>query len=92
MGIWPFGKKNEDAKKEQAQPAAKGEKPASLAALLGGVPLMLGSGAGSEIRQPLGYAIVGGLLLSVLGHFRTAGGAEPDALAAHEDDPVAVPA
>ncbi|WP_455132407.1 hypothetical protein [Microbacterium aurum] len=35
---------------------------------------------------------VGGLLLSVLGHFRTAGGAEPDALAAHEDDPVAVPA
>ena len=28
MGIWPFGKKNEDAKKEQAQPAAKGEKPA----------------------------------------------------------------
>jgi multidrug efflux pump subunit AcrB len=35
-----------------------------MAALLGGVPLMLGSGAGSEIRQPLGYAIVGGLLLS----------------------------
>jgi len=28
MGIWPFGKKNEDAKKEQAQPAAKGEKSA----------------------------------------------------------------
>ena len=27
MGIWPFGKKNEDAKKEQAKPAAKGEKP-----------------------------------------------------------------
>ncbi|AMN42648.1 multidrug efflux RND transporter permease subunit [Rhodoplanes sp. Z2-YC6860] len=36
----------------------------TMAALLGGVPLMLGSGAGSEIRQPLGYAIVGGLLLS----------------------------
>jgi HAE1 family hydrophobic/amphiphilic exporter-1 len=36
----------------------------TVAALLGGVPLMLGSGAGSEIRQPLGYAIVGGLLLS----------------------------
>ena len=34
------------------------------AALLGGVPLMLGAGAGSEIRQPLGYAIVGGLILS----------------------------
>lgn len=31
---------------------------------------------------------VGGLLLSVIGHFRTAGGAEPDELAAHEDDPV----
>jgi Cu/Ag efflux pump CusA len=28
------------------------------------VPLMLGTGTGSEIRQPLGYAIVGGLLLS----------------------------
>jgi HAE1 family hydrophobic/amphiphilic exporter-1 len=36
----------------------------TMAALLGGVPLMLGSGAGSEIRQPLGYAIVGGLALS----------------------------
>jgi len=32
---------------------------------------------------------VGGVLLSIVGHFRTAGGAEPDALAAHEDDPVA---
>jgi HAE1 family hydrophobic/amphiphilic exporter-1 len=28
------------------------------------VPLMLGTGTGSEIRQPLGYAIVGGLALS----------------------------
>jgi hydrophobe/amphiphile efflux-1 (HAE1) family protein len=36
----------------------------TMAALLGGVPLMLGTGAGSEIRQPLGYVIVGGLLLS----------------------------
>ena len=36
----------------------------TMAALLGGVPLMLGTGAGSEIRQPLGYSIVGGLLLS----------------------------
>jgi HAE1 family hydrophobic/amphiphilic exporter-1 len=32
--------------------------------LLGGVPLALGTGIGSEIRQPLGYAIVGGLLVS----------------------------
>jgi multidrug efflux pump subunit AcrB len=38
----------------------------TLAALLGGVPLMLGTGIGSEIRQPLGYAIVGGLLVSQL--------------------------
>jgi HAE1 family hydrophobic/amphiphilic exporter-1 len=38
----------------------------TLAALLGGVPLMLGTGTGSEIRQPLGYAMVGGLLVSQL--------------------------
>ena len=38
----------------------------TLAALLGGVPLMLGTGTGSQIRQPLGYAIVGGLLISPL--------------------------
>jgi hydrophobe/amphiphile efflux-1 (HAE1) family protein len=38
----------------------------TMAALLGGVPMMLGSGVGSEIRQPLGYAIVGGLALSQL--------------------------
>ncbi len=36
----------------------------TMAALLGGVPLMLGTGTGSELRQPLGYAIVGGLLVS----------------------------
>jgi hydrophobe/amphiphile efflux-1 (HAE1) family protein len=36
----------------------------TMAAMLGGVPLMLGTGTGSEIRQPLGYAIVGGLALS----------------------------
>jgi multidrug efflux pump subunit AcrB len=34
--------------------------------MLGGVPLMVGTGTGSEIRQPLGYAIVGGLLVSQL--------------------------
>jgi HAE1 family hydrophobic/amphiphilic exporter-1 len=38
----------------------------TMAALLGGVPLMLGTGTGSEIRQPLGYTIVGGLALSQL--------------------------
>jgi len=36
----------------------------TMAAMLGGVPLMLGQGTGSEIRQPLGYAMVGGLLVS----------------------------
>jgi multidrug efflux pump subunit AcrB len=36
----------------------------TMAALLGGVPLMIGSGTGAELRQPLGYTIVGGLMLS----------------------------
>jgi multidrug efflux pump len=36
----------------------------TLAAMLGGVPLALGSGVGSELRRPLGIAIVGGLLFS----------------------------
>ena len=36
----------------------------TMAALLGGVPLALGHGTGSEIRQPLGLAMVGGLLVS----------------------------
>jgi hydrophobe/amphiphile efflux-1 (HAE1) family protein len=36
----------------------------TMAALLSGLPLMLESGAGSELRKPLGYAMVGGLLLS----------------------------
>ena len=36
----------------------------TMAALLGGLPLMLGTGTGSELRQPLGFAIVGGLIVS----------------------------
>ena len=36
----------------------------TMAALLGALPLMLGSGTGSELRQPLGLAIVGGLIVS----------------------------
>ncbi len=36
----------------------------TMATLLSGLPLMLGSGSGSELRQPLGYAMVGGLVLS----------------------------
>jgi multidrug efflux pump len=38
----------------------------TLAALLGGLPLALGHGAGAELRKPLGITIVGGLLLSQL--------------------------
>jgi len=36
----------------------------TMCALFGGIPLMLGTGVGSELRQPLGYAIVGGLIVS----------------------------
>jgi hydrophobe/amphiphile efflux-1 (HAE1) family protein len=36
----------------------------TMAALLAGLPLMLGHGTGSELRQPLGYSMVGGLILS----------------------------
>jgi multidrug efflux pump len=36
----------------------------TMAALLGGLPLALGTGSGSELRRPLGITIVGGLLLS----------------------------
>jgi len=36
----------------------------TMAALLGGVPLALGTGTGSELRRPLGIAIVGGLIFS----------------------------
>jgi len=38
----------------------------TLAALFGGIPLALGTGTGSELRRPLGIAIVGGLLVSQL--------------------------
>jgi multidrug efflux pump len=38
----------------------------TLAAILGAVPLLLGNAEGSEMRQPLGIAIVGGLILSQL--------------------------
>jgi multidrug efflux pump len=36
----------------------------TMAAILGALPLMLGTGTGSELRQPLGLAIVGGLIFS----------------------------
>jgi multidrug efflux pump subunit AcrB len=38
----------------------------NLAALLGAVPLVLGLGEGSELRRPLGIAIIGGLAVSQL--------------------------
>ncbi len=36
----------------------------TFCAMLGGLPLMLGTGTGAELRQPLGVAMVGGLLVS----------------------------
>jgi hypothetical protein len=36
----------------------------TMAAMIGGVPLALGGGSGSELRQPLGVTIVGGLIVS----------------------------
>jgi len=36
----------------------------TVAALVGALPLMLGTGTGSELRQPLGLTIVGGLIVS----------------------------
>jgi multidrug efflux pump len=36
----------------------------TMAALLAGIPLALGSGIGAELRRPLGIAIVGGLIFS----------------------------
>lgn len=38
----------------------------TMATLFGGIPLMVGTGTGSELGQPLGYTIVGGLFLSQL--------------------------
>ena len=38
----------------------------TMAALFGALPLALGTGVGSELRRPLGIAIVGGLLVSQL--------------------------
>ena len=38
----------------------------TAAAMLAGVPLALGAGPGSELRQPLGYVMIGGLALSQL--------------------------
>jgi multidrug efflux pump subunit AcrB len=63
------GERNEGLGPEEAiyQACIKRFRPilmTTMAAMLGAVPLMLGTGTGSEIREPLGYAIVGGLALS----------------------------
>jgi HAE1 family hydrophobic/amphiphilic exporter-1 len=72
----------------------------TCAAILGGFALMFSHGAGSELRQPLGYAMVGGLALSqVLTLYTTPVvylyldrlqtwlvGEKPHALNTHEDD------
>jgi len=36
----------------------------TMAAILGALPLLMGTGTGSELRQPLGLAITGGLIVS----------------------------
>ena len=38
----------------------------TMAAMLGGIPLVIGTGTGSELRRPLGITIVGGLMVSQL--------------------------
>ena len=64
-----------EAERHQGMPAAEAIYQAALlrfrpimmttmSALFSGLPLMLGAGAGSELRRPLGFAIVGGLILS----------------------------
>jgi Cu/Ag efflux pump CusA len=45
----------------------------TAAAMLAGVPLALSNGTGSELRQPLGYAMVGGLAVSQLHPLHDAG-------------------
>ncbi|PYM14416.1 MAG: acriflavine resistance protein B [Candidatus Rokuibacteriota bacterium] len=66
-----------DAEREEGKPPAEAIYQACLlrfrpimmttmAALLGGLPLALGSGTGAELRRPLGITIVGGLILSQL--------------------------
>ena len=51
----------------------------TMAAILGALPLMLGRGTGSELRQPLGYTMVGGLVL------------KPDADLVHNTSDLPVP-
>jgi multidrug efflux pump len=58
------GKRSEDAIFEACLLRFRPIMMTTMAALLGGIPLALGTGIGSELRRPLGIAMVGGLLLS----------------------------
>ncbi|MBX3330084.1 MAG: multidrug efflux RND transporter permease subunit [Nitrospira sp.] len=60
------GKRPEDAIYEACLLRFRPIMMTTMAALFGALPLALGSGVGSELRQPLGIAIVGGLLVSQL--------------------------
>ena len=60
------GLNSEDAIVKAAQMRFRPILMTTMSALLGGLPLATGHGAGSELRQPLGYAIVGGLIVSQL--------------------------
>jgi multidrug efflux pump len=57
-------KSPEDAIYEAAQLRFRPIMMTTMAALLGGLPLAIGTGVGSELRRPLGIAIVGGLIVS----------------------------
>ena len=59
-----LGKKPEDAIYEACLLRFRPIMMTTMAALLGGLPLALGTGIGSELRRPLGISMVGGLLLS----------------------------
>ena len=58
------GKSSEDAIYEASLLRFRPIMMTTMAALLGGIPLALGTGLGSELRRPLGISMVGGLLLS----------------------------
>ena len=58
------GKSPEDAIREACLLRFRPILMTTMSALLSGLPLMLGNGAGSELRRPLGFAMVGGLALS----------------------------
>jgi multidrug efflux pump subunit AcrB len=58
------GMKAKDAVREASHQRLRPILMTTACALLGGVPMVLGTGTGSEFRQPLGWAIIGGLTVS----------------------------